>query len=237
MNDVMLSTLLNDLVLANHILAREGVCDYLGHASVRHPARPDRFFLSCSRAPELVSLEDLMEFDLDTNPIDQLDRPMYAERPIHGAIYAARPDVMAVIHNHAYEVIPYGLAGVRLGAVIHPACGIGSHVPIWDIRDRFGDTSMLVTTMAQGQDLAAALGRNGAALMAGHGCVVGAASLREAVMIAVYMKVNAAVQSEASRLGSVRFLSDAELALAQKVQHSENSLSRAWQYWTRRCGG
>jgi ribulose-5-phosphate 4-epimerase/fuculose-1-phosphate aldolase len=182
-----------------------------------------------------VSAEDLMEYDLDTNPIDQRGRPMYFEKPIHGAIYQARPDLMAVIHNHAYEVIPYGLAKVKLGAVIHPACGIGTEVPIWDIRDKFGDTNMLVTTMEQGKDLARVLGRNGAALMAGHGCVVGATSLREAVLTAIYLKVNAAIQSEASRLGTVRFLSAGELAMTAAVTHSENSLNRAWQYWTRRC--
>ena len=102
----------------NHILAREGVTDALGHISVRHPDRADRFFLSCSRSPELVALDDIMEYDLDCNPIDQRGRPMYFERPIHGAIYQARPDVISIVHNHAYEVIPFGLTSVRC----RPAC-------------------------------------------------------------------------------------------------------------------
>src|SRR5579863_8018993 len=98
----MLNELLGDLVIANRILANEKVVDALGHVSTRHPDRPDRFFLSCSRSPELVVRDDIMEYDLDCNPIDQRGRPMYFERPIHGAIYKARPDVMSVVHNHAY---------------------------------------------------------------------------------------------------------------------------------------
>ena len=81
-----LNDLLRDLVISNHILAREGVTDSLGHVSVRHPDRPDRFFLSCSRSPELVTFDDIMEYDLECNPVDQRGRPMYFERPIHGAM-------------------------------------------------------------------------------------------------------------------------------------------------------
>ena len=84
---------LEDLVIANRILAHEGVADGLGHVSLRHPERPDRFFMSRSRSPELVTLDDIMEFDLDCNPIDQRGRVMYGERAIHGAIYQARADV------------------------------------------------------------------------------------------------------------------------------------------------
>src|ERR1700754_38222 len=104
-----LEPMLKDLVIANRILAHEQVVDFLGHVSIRHPERPDRFFLSCSRSPELVTRGDIMEYDLDCNPIDQQGRPMYFERPIHGGVYKARPDVMAVVHNHAYEVLPFAL--------------------------------------------------------------------------------------------------------------------------------
>src|SRR5437868_14349977 len=98
-----LDELLHDLVIANRILASERAVDALGHVSVRHPTKSDRFFLSCSRSPELVVSDDIMEFDLDCHPIDQRGRPMYLERVIHRAILKARPDVMSVVHNHAYE--------------------------------------------------------------------------------------------------------------------------------------
>src|SRR6476661_6475701 len=116
-----LHELLEDLVIANRILAREGVVDGFGHVSMRHPERGDRFFMSRSRSPELVSLDDIMEFDLDCNPIDQRGRTMYGERPIHGAIYRCRRDVGSVVHNHAHEVIPYSVTKVPMRQVIHMA--------------------------------------------------------------------------------------------------------------------
>ena len=144
---------LEDLVIANRILAREGVVDGFGHISMRHPERPDRFFLSSSRSPELVSLDDIMEFDLDCNPIDQRGRTMYGERPIHGAIYRCRRDVCSVVHNHAHEVIPYSVTKVPMRQVIHTAGGMGHQVPVWDIRDEFGDTDLLVRNLEQGLSL------------------------------------------------------------------------------------
>ena len=165
-----LADLLRDLVTANRILANEGVVDAYGHISVRHPDRADRFFLSCSRSPELVAPDDIIEYDLDCNPIDLRGRAQYTERPIHGAIFGKRPDVMSVVHNHANEIIPFTVVrGVKLRPLLHVAAGIGADIPVWDIRDRFGDTNMLVTNLAQGSDLAEGLGANRVVLMRGHG--------------------------------------------------------------------
>ena len=227
---------LRDLMIANRILAHEGVVDALGHVSIRHPDRPDRFFLSCSRSPELVSLEDLMEYDLDCNPIDQRGRPMYLERPIHGAIYQARPDVQSIVHNHAYEVIPFGLTGAKLRPVIHPAYGLGNDVPVWDIRKKFGDTNMLVTTIEQGLDLATCLGQGQVALMRGHGCVVVGPNLKKAVLTSIYLKVNARLQAEAMRLGEIVFLSEGEIVKTALMFNSDLPVNRMWEYWRCRAG-
>jgi ribulose-5-phosphate 4-epimerase/fuculose-1-phosphate aldolase len=227
---------LRNLVVANRILAHEGVVDGYGHVSVRHPELPDRFFLSCSRSPELVTLEDLMEFDLDCNPFDKRGRAMYAERPIHGAVYKARPDVRSVVHNHAYAVIPFTVTKTKLRPLIHVAGGIGGEIPVWDIRNKFGDTDLLVRTMEQGRDLAHCLGTNRVALMRGHGCVVTGGSLHEAVMASVYLMVNARLQAEAARLGDVIFLSDGEIAQTRETSLSHLVLQRLWEYWARRCG-
>lgn len=226
--------LLRDLVIANRILAHEGVVDAYGHISVRHPERSDRFFLSGSRAPELVTLDDIIEYDLDCNPIDLGGRAQYVERPIHGAIYQKRPDVVSVVHHHAYEVIPFTVAqGAKLKPILHVASGIGSEVPIWDIRDRFGDTNLLVTTGSQGADLAETLGSNSVVLMRGHGASVAATSIRNAVHTSVYTKVNARLQAEAMRMGGdIIYLSEGEIAA---MQQSRAGHDRAWEYWARRA--
>jgi HCOMODA/2-hydroxy-3-carboxy-muconic semialdehyde decarboxylase len=227
--------ILRNLVIANRILAHEGVVDAYGHISVRHPERSDRFFLSASRSPELVTLDDIIEYDLDCNPVDLRDRVQYTERPIHGGIYRSRPDVMSVVHNHAYEVIPFTVTqGVRLRPVLHLAAGLGTEVPVWDIRDRFGDTNLLVTTAAQGADLAQGLGANRVVLMRGHGAAVAGASIQDAVHTSVYLKVNALLQAEAMRMGGdLVYLSDGEIA---EMRKSTAGHARAWEYWTRRAG-
>ena len=231
-----MSDALRDLALANRILAHEGVVDAFGHVSIRHPKRADRFILSRSRSPELVTIEDLMEFALDGTPVEPRGRTPYSERFIHGAIYEARADVGAVVHNHSHAVIPYGVTPVKLRPILHVGAAIGDEVPVWDIRKKFGDTSMLVVNMAQGRDLAATLGANRVALMRGHGCAVAGATLREAVFTAVYLQVNAELQSAAISLSDqVEYLSAGELALAGEMLSQPVGLDRAWEYWSRRA--
>jgi ribulose-5-phosphate 4-epimerase/fuculose-1-phosphate aldolase len=230
-----IADLLRDLVVANRILAHEGVVDAYGHISVRHPERSDRFFLSGSRSPELVTLDDIIEYDLDCNPIDLRGRAQYTERPIHGAIYRKRPDVVSVVHNHAYEVIPFTVAqSVKLRPLLHVAAGLGPEIPVWDIRHRFGDTNLLVTTSAHGNDLADALGTNRVVLMRGHGAAVAGISIQDTVHTSVHLKINAQIQTEAMRMGGdIVYLSDGEIA---EMRKSSAGQGRVWEYWTRRAG-
>ena len=228
---------LDDLVVANRILAHENVVDGFGHVSVRHPERPDRFFLSCSRSPALVTRDDILEFDLDCNPIDLRGKTMYSERPIHGGIFQARPDVNSVVHNHALELIPFGVTATKLRQIIHTAGGIGREIPVWDIRRGFGDaTNLLVSNMAQGHDLAKALGQNRVALMRGHGAAVAGPTLRDAVRISVYVMVNARLVAESMRFGEITYLTDGEIEATDEMASAPLSMDRVWQYWKQRCG-
>lgn len=229
---------LGELVVANRILAREGVVDAFGHISVRHPENPEKYLLSVSRAPELITRDDIVEFTLDGKATDLRGRTPYGERFIHGAIYERRPDVNSVIHNHSHEVIPFGVTRKQsLRAVAHVGSVIGANVSTWDIRDKFGpDTDMLVVNMEQGHDLAATLGSDVCALMRGHGAVVTGANIREAVMSAVYLQVNAKLQLQALQLGDPIYLSEGEIANTFKRQMSPLGLDRAWDYWVVRAG-
>src|SRR5215469_5028532 len=119
-----------DVVIANRLLAREGILDAYGHVSVRHPDDPRRFIMSWARSPELIEADDLLEFDADGEPLDAGGRHPYQERFIHAAIFAARPDIMAVCHNHTASILPFSISRtVRLRAVIHTAAVIGGAVP------------------------------------------------------------------------------------------------------------
>jgi HCOMODA/2-hydroxy-3-carboxy-muconic semialdehyde decarboxylase len=224
------------LVAANHILAHEEVVDAFGHVSVRDPEHAGRYVMSRSRSPELVAFDDLIRFEQDGRSLDPAGRTPYGERMIHGAIYEARSDVNAVVHNHAYPLLPFAVTGRTLEPVVHVASVIGSVVPLWDIAARFNETDMLVRSMEQGRDLATTLGPNTCLLMRGHGAVVAAESLKHAVIVAIYLKVNAEVQLQAMGIGTPRALSDGEIELSRATQFSPLALDRAWEYFCARAG-
>ncbi len=230
-----LTAALDELVTANRILAREGVVDSFGHVSLRHPDRPDRYVLSRARAPDCIEIEDLMEFALGGTPIDPAGRTPYAERFIHGAVYAARPAVLAVVHHHSPSVIPFTVTAARLSPIMHMCAGIGTSVPTWDSRTRFGDTNLLVTTEDMARDLADALGDRSVILMRGHGAVVAGASLREVVFNSIYLQLNAALQMQAHALGEVIFLNEGEVAAVRRTRGAF-TFERAWEHWCRRAG-
>ncbi|WP_439549353.1 class II aldolase/adducin family protein [Falsiroseomonas sp.] len=227
---------IRELVIANRILAREDVIDDFGHVSLRHPERPDRYFLSRSRSPVAVTSDDIMEFELDGTPIAQNGRRIYSERAIHSAIFMARPEVRAVIHHHARPVIPFTVTKLELKPVFHMGSVMGAEVPMWDSQDEFGDTNMLVDDLPRGHSLARALGQNRSVLLARHGaCNVGT-SLRAAVFTAVYMKDNAAMVLASLPHGPVTYLTPGEVEKTATMLLSDMPLARAWDYWITRAG-
>src|ERR1041384_3594456 len=156
--------LIENLVAAYRILAQQGVLDGFGHVSARHNRAANRFIMSRSLAPELVTAGDLIEFDLDGNPVDAKGRSLYSERFIHAEIYRARPDVRAVVHNHAPSLISFGVTTIPLRPMYHMASFIGKGVPIFDIRKSFGMTDMLVSDSKKGHALAEVLGNKAVVL-------------------------------------------------------------------------
>lgn len=227
---------IRDLVIANRILAREDVIDDFGHVSVRHPHRDDRFFLSRSRSPEIVTRDDIMEFELDGTPIEANGRRPYLERFIHAAIYSQRPEFNAVTHHHARSVIPFTVTPVPLKPVFHMGSVIGQQVPLWDSQDAFGDTNMLVDSLEMGQSLTQAMAGGRTVLLRGHGAVCAAESLRAVCMISVYLKENADLILKSRPLGEPLWLTSGEIDKAAAMLLSDIPLERAWSYWCARAG-
>ena len=236
MPDPAIADVLNQLVIANRVLAREDVIDDFGHVSVRNPIDPSRYFLSRSRSPEIVTREDLMEFTLEGEPIEQNGRGMYRERALHGATYMARPDVNAVTHHHARSVLPFATGRVKLRPVFHMASVLGHDVPVWDSQAEFGDTNMLIETMPQGQSMARALGKATCLLIRGHGATCAAADLRQVVFISIYMKENAEAQLQMMQLGEPAFLSPGEIDQCRAMLLSDLPQNRTWDYRVARAG-
>jgi HCOMODA/2-hydroxy-3-carboxy-muconic semialdehyde decarboxylase len=228
--------LLRELVIANRILANEGVVDAFGHVSIRHPDEPGHYLISRSLGPELVTEADLQRFTLDGQQVAGSDLPPYAERAIHGAIYEARPDVTSVCHNHSPSVIPFGVTGVALRPIFHMAALLGAEIPVWEIADDFGETDMLVRTMEQGRSLARTLGPHRTALMRGHGSVVVGQSVRAVVTTCVYLEQNARLQLQAMTLGEVRYLSPAEVQQTSEMLLGSLASDRSWHTLKARAG-
>ncbi|HWK14230.1 MAG TPA: class II aldolase/adducin family protein [Rhizobiaceae bacterium] len=224
-----MQTLLEDLVKSNRILAHERVVDDFGHISMRHPDRPDRFFLSWAISPARVTRDDIVEYDLDGAPQSDLaGRRSYSERVIHAAIYAARPDVMAVCHHHSSAMIPFASSTMPLRPVYHLGAVMGAHVPVWDSRPEFGDTSLLVDDMPKARSLATALGENNLVLLRRHGVVVVGKSLKETVFTAIYASENAAMQQQALAMGEVSYLSPGEIEKSAALNLSPLGIDRSW---------
>ena len=181
-------------------------------------------------APALVDAGDIMEYDLDSNPVDARGRSSYLERFIHGAIYQARPDVMAVVHSHSPAIIPFADTTQPLRPMNHIAGFLGGGVPIFEIRDVAGSaTDMLIRNLTLGQALARTLGPHDVALMRGHGSVAVGRSVRLAVFHAVYTEVNARTEAEALRLGTPIFLNEDEAKAASAA--NDMQVDRPWMLW------
>jgi ribulose-5-phosphate 4-epimerase/fuculose-1-phosphate aldolase len=223
---------LADLAAASRILVAQGVVDGFGHVSLRHLSAPGRYLMARSIAPALVTPDDIIEYDLDSNPLNAGGRNSFLERFIHGEIYKARPDIVSVVHSHSPSVVPFGLVGVPMQAMFHNAAFIAGGVPVFDIKEKFGATDMLVGNGAKGVELARVMGRKDVVLMRAHGSVACGPTLQTAVFRAVYTEVNARIQHWTAALGRgapLAALDDEEGRLADAVNQTAGM--RAWDLW------
>jgi HCOMODA/2-hydroxy-3-carboxy-muconic semialdehyde decarboxylase len=222
---------IEDLVAAYRILAEHNVIDAYGHVSVRSERDPNRYFLAGHIAPENVTEEHIIEYDLDSNPIDPKGRESVRERYIHGEVFKARPEVMSVVHSHSHTVVPFSVTQVELRPVFHMAAFVGEGLPNFEIRDVQTGTDMLVKTPFLGKALAATLGKAPAALMRGHGATVVGENLPRAVGRSIYLEINARMQMQAMAIAGpgakLIFMDDAEVKASNPVQN----YNRAWPAW------
>lgn len=221
---------LNDLVLANRILAAQGVVDGFGHVSVRNPVAPERYLIARSMAPARVNAADIVDLDANGDSDDPEVR-LYLERHIHTGIYAARSDVGAVVHSHSPSVIPFAaVPEVSLRPIFHMAGFLGEATPLFEIRDCAGhDSDMLIRSAKLGQDLAKKLGGASTVLMRGHGSTTVGVNLRQAVYRAIYTEINAKLQAQALQLGSPVYLNEGEAAAA--ATSCDGQIDRTWDLW------
>jgi ribulose-5-phosphate 4-epimerase/fuculose-1-phosphate aldolase len=227
------ASLIEDLVTAYRILAAQGIFDAYGHVSVRHDRDPNRFLMARSLAPAMVTAADIVEFDLDSRPVEGNMSTPVVERYIHGEIYKARPDVMAVVHCHPPSVIPFSVSSVPLRPVFVAAAFIGAGLPVFKTGEVEKSANMVIQNEQRGKALAQALGDKPAVLMRGHGATVVAASVRAAVMRTYNLEMNARLQAQAILLGGeVSYIEPQEPGTILG-----DGGDRAWDFWKRSVSG
>lgn len=228
---------ISDLVAANRILASHGILDAFGHVSIRHPGRPDHYLMSRWLAPALVTAEDIVEYDLESVALTHQGMQLYSERYIHSEIYKVRPDVHAIVHSHSPTVVPFSVTRATFRPILHNAAFLGTDVPVFDIREKFGPTDMLVNRKERGTEVARVLGKHNVALMRGHGNVVVGSNIQNVVWRAYYTEVNARMLATAVALGGgpIEYLSAEETELTDvSMQRVE---ARPWKLWKEKALG
>jgi ribulose-5-phosphate 4-epimerase/fuculose-1-phosphate aldolase len=225
--------ILEDLAAASRILAYQGVFDAAGHVSMRHPGHPERFLMSRSLAPQMITADDIMEFDIDSNPIDARGRNAFIERYLHGEIFRARPDVMAIAHSHSPSTIAFGLSNVPMRAMYHNAAFLAAGVPVFDIREKFGATDIVVSSGEKGAALAQVLADKPVGLLRAHGMVATGPSLPVAVFRAIFTVASASIQHQALALGGPVAALDAEEGRLADVVNVQ-TVGRSWDLWKKR---
>jgi ribulose-5-phosphate 4-epimerase/fuculose-1-phosphate aldolase len=228
---------IEDLVAANRILAYHGVLDAFGHISIRHPNNPEHYLMSRWLAPALVTADDIAEYDLESVALTHQGMQLYSERYIHSEIYKVRPDVHAIVHSHSPTVVPFSVTKATFRPILHNAAFLGAEVPVFDIRDKFGPTDMLVNRKERGTELAKILGKHNTALMRGHGNVVVGGNIQNVVWRAYYTEVNARMLATALAIGGgpVEYLSAEEAEITDvSMQRVE---ARPWKLWKEKALG
>jgi ribulose-5-phosphate 4-epimerase/fuculose-1-phosphate aldolase len=238
--------LIDDLVLANHILASQevGFLNAYGHVSVRDPDDPQHYYMARYVSAGIVKAFDIVEYDLDSNPVDGPRKDNFNERFIHGEIYKVRPDVMAVVHSHTPELVAFSVSSIPLRPVMAAAAFLGDGIPTFDIRSYTHTSNVgIISNPELGAGLAKELGDKAAILLYGHGAVTVDTSLVNLVARSDNFRQDAIVQQQAILLGgnvnyikpAVRAPGDAPRARppqqAPRDGGGASGADRAWEYW------
>ena len=224
------AALRGELAVANQILFDHDLNDGYGHVSVRHDGDPQRYVMLRDLVPGRFDAENAIEFDLDSVPIPGREGRC-KERFIHGEIYKARPDVTAIVHSHAVELILFSVLREPLRPIYQMSAFLREGAPIFEIRDLPDRGDLLISTAERGRALARTLGTKAVVLMRGHGASIVGASLQEVIYRTIYAAQNAQLQRDAARFGPATYLDDLE------IEHIDNanSYDKAWNFWQQRA--
>ncbi len=210
------------LVLANRILAMEGLVGPFGHVSVR--TGPGRFVISKEDSVSAwIEAADLVPVDTTITTADVKKLELPSEVFIHSALYQELPGVNAVVHTHSPAAIALGTLTLSADKVLpttNPGANLGNFIPRFPVIG-------LIQAPALAQRVARALqGQNGI-LLRGHGAVVVGATIEQAVLRAIYLELEARFQLASRAAGEPVFLQASESDLFKAT----GGVSHPWHYY------
>ena len=135
------------------------------------------------------------------------------------------------------DALPFSITQTPLCAVLGTVGDMGTHVPVWDIADKFGgDTDLAVSSMERARDLAQRLGDYRVVLRRGIGFVATGRTLNDAVKTSVYIPKNARSLVQSLEFGPIRPISQGEVDQRLAIDPESNAMRRGWEYWAREAG-
>ena len=233
----MSAALREKLADAGRVLALEGQGDYVaGHVSVRLPDDPGRFLMKpAGIGIEEMRPDNIITVDLEGRKVDGT-MPRHNEVFIHSEVLRARPDVNAVVHTHPIHAVAFSSLGKPLVAVGNDASWFVGRLPI------FSETTDLIVDQARGKAMARCLGPHAALILRNHGIVTAAASLEEAVWVALKLERACQTQLLAEAAGGPKLTVDGQDLAAKAGRSNRGDLhTNVFNYlvrrWRRVCCG
>lgn len=178
-----------------------------GNISIRSEA-VNRIAITPSGRPynELVPA-DIVVVDSSGNVVEG-KRPS-SELLLHLAIYAARPDICAIVHSHSLYATACAVAGKPVPPCLEELVQVvGGGVDVAQYA--------LPGTAELAENAVKALGDKTAALLANHGAVACGPSLAEALLIAEMVEKAAQIHVIAEQLGGARPLATEDIQLMRR---------------------
>ena len=175
----------------------EGVA---GHITARDPERTDCYWVNpFGLSFRHIRVSDLVLVDEAGQVVEGTRMVNTAAVCIHGAVHAARPDVIAAAHAHSvHGKALSSLPGVMLEPLTQDACAF------YDDHGRYDDYTGVVTDGEEGRHIAAAIGDRKAAILSNHGLITVGHSVAECAWWFITMERSCQAQLLAMAAGTPR---------------------------------
>ncbi|WP_412543370.1 class II aldolase/adducin family protein [Longispora sp. K20-0274] len=220
--------LVAQLALGARMLSLDGHDDFnQGQISARMPGA-DTFFIKNA----LVGFDEATPADVVAASVDHraaAPRTAPPELPLHQAIYAARPDVQAIVHSHAPHTLVFGATSLPLRPISHDGAHFVGRIGLYTT------TSNTVLDIGTGEQIAFTLADHHGVFLRNHGGVIVGRSVRHAAVFAQVLERACRLQLLAeSSNARYSWSSDVDVALKRDFIYADLSVRSYWDYAVRR---